>query len=442
MKFREDFIWGTATSAYQIEGNVSADGKGESIWDVWTRQRQNVRSGHNGDVACDHYNRYREDIQIMKKIGLKAYRFSISWTRVMPEGIGRVNPKGLEFYNRLVDELLKNDITPYITLFHWDYPEALMNKGGWLNRESAEWFGEYAGIVTRSLSDRVEHWITINEPQCFAKLGYEEGIHAPGMRVGKRGVFAAAHNLLRAHGKAVQSIRAYSRSKSEIGFAPALNYIMPDSSSPEDIRKAKERMFSCCREDGIWCTPWWTEPVYHGRYPEDGMDAFREWIPEIKEGDMELICQPLDFFGFNYYHASRYSGKTDPGYAENAVGWPVEPEGLYYMLKFLYERYLMPILITENGMANLDWPARDGKIRDYQRIDYIERHLCHIFRAIQDGIDIRGYFYWSLLDNFEWNEGYQKRFGLIYVDYKSQQRIWKESAYWYKKMIETRGECL
>lgn len=440
--FPKDFVWGAATSSYQIEGNVFADGKGVSIWDTYSRLPGVVNNYESGDVACDHYNRYKDDVKIMKQIGLNAYRFSISWTRVLPEGTGTVNQKGLQFYSDLVDELLKNGITPYVTLFHWDYPEKLMQRGGWLNKECVEWFAEYTRVIVERLSDRVEHWITINEPQCFVKLGYEEGIHAPGMRVGKRYVFEVAHNMLLAHGKAVQTIRKYAKRKPKVGFAPALNYVMPDCNCPESVENAKKRMFSCQKCDGIWSTSWWTEPIYNGRYPEDGLKEYEEWLPEYTQEDMKIINQPLDFFGLNYYHAARYSGKAAMGYAETAVEWPIEPEGLYYMAKFLFEKYGIPLLITENGMANMDWIFEDGCIHDVQRIDYVSRHLKNLHKAVREGVEILGYMYWSFMDNFEWQNGYRKRFGLVYVNYKTQERILKDSAYWYKKIIETNGDSL
>lgn len=440
--FPKDFTWGAATSAYQIEGSPTADGKGVSIWDICAKQPGIVVNHENGDVACDHYRRFKDDVRIMKEMGLKAYRFSISWPRILPDGTGKVNEKGVKFYSDLVDELLSNGIIPYVTLFHWDYPEKLMKRGGWLNRECVDWFAEYTRVVVEHLSDRVDHWLTINEPQCFVKLGYEEGVHAPGMRVGRRYAFDVAHNMLLAHGKAVQTIRTYAKKKPLIGFASALNYVMPDSSDPEDIEAAKQKMFSCSRDHGLWCTSWWTEPIYHGHYPEDGLKEFADWLPDYTDEDMKLISQPLDFFGFNYYQASRYSDVKKPGYAETAVEWPIEPEGIYYMAKFLQEEYGLPLLITENGMANLDWPLRDGRIHDAQRIDYMEQHLKNVHRAMSEGVNILGYMYWSFMDNFEWNNGYRKRFGLIYVDYMTQQRIWKDSAHRYKEIIATNGACL
>lgn len=439
MSFKEDFIWGAATSSYQIEGSTVSDGKGLSIWDTCSKIPGFVRGNQTGEIACDHYNRYLEDVRIMKEMGLKAYRFSISWSRILPKGIGELNEQGILFYDNLVNELIQNGITPYVTLFHWDYPEELMKLGGWMNGESSDWFAEYAKVVVDRLSDRVDHWLTLNEPQCFVKLGYEDGIHAPGIKAGRRYVFAVAHNMLLAHGKAVKVIREHAKKPPHIGFAPALNYVIPDNDNAINMEAAKNKMFSCQREDGIWCTSWWTESIYNGRYPEDGLIAFKEWLPDFKEGDMEIIGQKLDFFGFNYYHGQRLTNNSIPGEAETAVEWPLVPEGIYYMTKFLYEKYHLPILITENGMANLDWPCLDGSIHDYQRIDYIERHLKELKRAVEDGIAILGYMYWSLMDNYEWQNGYSKRFGLIYIDYLTQKRIWKDSAYWYQKVISDNG---
>ncbi len=440
--FPNDFLWGAATSSYQIEGSPQADGKGASIWDTFAHQAGVVAGDHHGDTACDHYRRFREDVAHMKALGLKAYRFSISWPRILPEGTGRVNEAGLQFYSDLVDELLAAGITPVVTLFHWDFPEALMARGGWLNREVADWFAEYTRVVIDRLSDRVQWWITFNEPQCFAQCGHEIALQAPGMRLPKKYVFQVTHHLLLAHGKAVQVIREYAKTTPKIGFAPALNYILPDSDVPADVEAARQRMFTCCREDGVWCTPWWTEPIFTGTYPEDGLQAFSDWLPDVHEGDMACISQPLDFFGFNFYHAPTLNGYRVPGAAETSNGWPITPEGFRHMAKFLYERYRLPLLITENGMANLDWVALDGTVHDPQRIDFITRHLRSLHQAMQEGVPVLGYMYWSLMDNFEWNSGYNKRFGLIYVNYGTQERIWKDSAFWYQDMIAQNGANL
>lgn len=440
--FPNDFLWGAATSAYQIEGSPDAEGKGVSIWDTFAHQPGVIANGDHGDVACDHYRRFREDVAQMKAMGLRAYRFSISWPRVLPEGTGRVNEAGLQFYSDLVDELLAAGITPMVTLFHWDYPEALMSRGGWLNRESADWFAEYTRVVVDRLSDRVQWWMTLNEPQCFAQCGHEIALQAPGMRLPRRYVFQVAHHLLLAHGRAVEVIRQYAKLPPRIGFAPALSYTLPDSDRPEDVEAARQRMFSCRREDGIWSTPWWTEPIFNGRYPEEGLTAFRDWLPEVREGDLALIGQKLDFFGFNYYHARKLSGFRVPGAPETSNDWPIEPEGIRYLAKFLYERYHLPLLVTENGMASLDWVSLDGRVHDAQRIDFVTRHLLSLHQAMGEGVPVLGYMYWSLMDNFEWNSGYNKRFGLIYVDYVTQKRVWKDSAYWYRDTIAQNGKNL
>lgn len=433
--FPKDFLWGAAASSYQTEGGAHADGKGPSVWDVFAHQPGTIHMNQHGDEACDHYHRFREDVQLMKQLGLKAYRFSISWPRVLPDGTGRVNEAGMQFYSDLVDALLEAGIQPIVTLFHWDYPEALMRRGGWLNRECVEWFAEYTRVIVNRLSDRVSLWLTLNEPQCFAQLGYELGTHAPGMKVGRKQTFQVTHHLLLAHGRAVQVIREHAKLPPRIGFAPCLSFVMPDSNAPEDIAAAKAHVFSCRRDDGIWNTPWWLEPIFHGRYPQDGLVAYADWLPAVEAGDMELISQSLDFIGFNYYWTTRLTRPAEDGAAETANEWLLQPEGLYYMGRFLYEEYDLPLLITENGMANLDWPMLDGCVHDPQRIDYIHRHLLQVRRLLQESIPVQGYLYWTLLDNFEWQQGYSKRFGLIYVDFVTKQRIMKHSAHWYSRVI-------
>lgn len=450
MSFKKDFVWGAATAAYQIEGAAFEDGKGLSVWDTCCQRTGFVKDGDNGNIACDHYHRYKEDVQLMKKMGLKAYRMSISWPRILPDGIGKINEKGLDFYDRLVDELLENGITPYITLFHWDFPQELYKKGGWLNPDSSDWFAEYTKVVVERLSDRVKHWITLNEIQCFIELGHGTGTHAPGLKLDMSDVLLAGHNALLAHGKAIQTIRKYSKGDCEIGYAPVGGASFPDTQSKEDIEAARRATFDF---DGpnIWNSSWWMDPVCIGSYPEEGLKAFGKWLPKIGADDMKTIFQPIDFLGLNIYQGSRVRMGQDGnveivnknvGYDQTNIKWPVTPEILYWGPKFFYERYQKPIVITENGLSNTDWVSLDGKVHDPQRIDFLNRYLREYKRAAQDGVDAKGYFQWSLMDNFEWAEGYNERFGLIHVDYQIQKRTIKDSGFWYKNVIESNGENL
>mgnify|MGYP005833428425 CR=1 FL=1 len=450
MGFPKNFTWGAATASYQIEGAWNEDGKGLSVWDVLSYKPGFVREGNTGDVACDHYHRYKEDVGIMKEIGLQAYRFSISWPRVLPEGIGKINEKGLDFYDRLVDELLSKGITPYITLFHWDYPYELYKKGGWLNPDSSDWFAEYTKVVIDRLSDRVTHWITQNEPQCYIILGHDRGIHAPGLKLPLADTLQAAHNSHLAHGKAVQVIRKHAKKESIIGFAPVGAIAVPESSSEADINAARNAMFSYYTPE-LWSNGIWMDPVFLGKYPEDALKVFEEHMPRITQEDMKTIFQPIDFFGVNIYNGKTVKMgsdgkpedvKKDEGYARTAIGWPVTPEALYWGPRFFYERYKKPVVITENGLSNTDWVSVDGAVHDPQRIDFLTRYIREFRRASEDGADTMGYFCWSLMDNFEWAEGYFDRFGLVHVDYKTQKRTLKDSAYWYKKVIESNGEII
>ncbi len=409
-----------------------------------------IRGGHTGEVACDHYHRYREDVALVKELGLPAYRFSISWPRVTPEGTGAVNPEGLDFYDRLVDELGAAGIAPYATLFHWDFPQALYEREGWLNRESADWFAEFAKAVVERLSDRVRRWITVNEPQVFLQHGHRLGIHAPGDTLPLDRVLLAGHNVLRAHGKAVQAIRAVSKTRCRAGYAPVGVVKFPATDGAADIKAARKATFSVIGDD-LFNNTWWMDPVFFGAYPEDGRRVYGAAVPEIQPGDMEQINQPLDFLGLNIYFGEEVRAGADgePQPVEQEAGSPlttmdfaVTPEALYWGPRFLGERYRIPIYITENGMASRDWIARDGKVHDPQRIDFLRRYLVQLRRAIRDGADVRSYFHWSILDNFEWTAGYRERFGLIYVDYANQKRVLKDSAWWFKRVISSNGASL
>lgn len=441
-------MWGTACAAYQVEGAYLEDGKGLNIWDAYCQEGSKVIYGENGNVACDHYHRFREDIQMMRRMGIRNYRFSINWTRILPDGIGRINEKGIAFYSDLVDELIANGIEPLVTLFHWDYPYALHKKGGWLNSESSDWFAEYAKIVVDALSDRVKYWMTINEPQVFIGCGYDIGKFAPFERHSAKDLAQMSHNVLLAHGKAVQIIRTYAKQPPVIGFAFATPCISPTDHSPEAIEEARRRSFSFCKDDFSFGLSWWADPIFFGDYPADAYEQLGSDMPEIQPGDMEIIAQPVDFYGVNIYESK---AKFNPyGYAENAyigcprtqMGWPVTPEALYWSPKFLYERYKKPILLSENGMAGHDWVHLDGKVHDAHRIDYMKRYLRALCKAASDGAEIMGYMYWSIMDNFEWADGYDKRFGLVHVDYITQKRTIKDSGYWYKTVIESNGDVV
>jgi len=448
MTFPKDFIWGAATSAYQIEGAAQQDGRGLSIWDVFCRKPSAVWQGHSGHTACDHYHRFREDISLMSEISLPAYRFSIAWPRVLPQGKGPVNDRGLDFYDRLVDGLLAAGITPYVTLFHWDYPQALHEPGGWLNRDSADWFAGYAAVMADRLSDRVQHWITLNEPQIFVGFGYQDGTHAPGERQELPQVLQIAHTVLLAHGKAVQAIRSRARVKPCVGYALSVNPVaVPATDSPEDIRAAREIFAADTKQ--VWMNnSWWTDPVVFGRYPEGGLERVAKAASFIAGSDMQTISQPLDFLGLNVYFGEQYRSGPDgtpekvpfaSGHERTGFDWPVVPESIYWAAKFYAERYRLPIIITENGMSRRDAVAGDGTVRDPQRIDFLRRYLRELKRALADSIDVRGYFLWSLMDNFEWAAGFRERFGIVYVDYQTQERTLKDSALWYREVIAANG---
>jgi beta-glucosidase len=447
--FPQGFRWGAAAASYQIEGAANEDGKGQSVWDMFCRRPGAVWEGHTGDVACDHYHRFREDVALMKRLGLKAYRLSIAWPRLLPEGVGGVSDAGIGFYDRLIDELLGAGIEPWITLFHWDFPLSLYYRGGWLNRDSAEWFGDYAELVAKRFSDRVRHFMTLNEPQVFIGAGHMEGRHAPGDKFPFREVLLAGHHVLLAHGQAVRALRASARQPLSIGFAPVGLPNLPLTETREDILAARTATFSVTAQTA-WTNTWWMDPVYLGSYPEDGLAFYGADAPEIRAGDMELIAQPLDFFGANLYQGSSVrAGDNGPEHVARAVGspltafeWSVTPDVMYWGPKFFWERYRKPIVVTENGISCRDWIALDGKVHDPDRIDFTARHLLALRRAIGEGVPVDGYFHWSFIDNFEWAHGYKHRFGLIFCDYATQRRIPKDSAEWYAQVIASNGASL
>ena len=446
--FKKDFAWGTATAAYQIEGAVNEDGRGLSVWDVFTADG-NCFNGHTGEVACDHYHRVEEDVKLMKELGVTAYRFSISWTRILPKGIGEVNEKGIAFYNRLIDCLLENGITPYITLFHWDYPYELEIRGNWSNPDSPRWFLEYAQVVFRAFGDRVKHFITFNEPQCFIGTGYGSDKHAPGVKCSERDLVLKMHHVLLAHGLAVRAFRKLVPD-GKIGYAPTCSVAIPMSESKEDIEAAKQQYYDVNEDDFTWSVTWWSDPVLLGSYPEHtkAFAKLEKYLPASYKEDLKIISEPIDFYCQNIYNGYLVkAGKDGPQWQPNPVGttvstmkWPITPECLYWGPRFLYERYGLPIIISENGMACHDMITSDGKVHDPSRIYFMESYLEQLSRAAKDGVDLAGYMYWSFMDNFEWGEGYSQRFGLVYVDYESQKRTPKDSFYWYKAFIEAHQE--
>lgn len=450
--FPKDFVWGVASSAYQIEGRDKNDGAGECIWDNFCKEGKTYE-GHDAFTSCDHMHRYREDFALMRLLGIKHYRFSISWARLMPEGTGTVNEKGVALYRDMIQEMKKNGITPYITMYHWELPQALQNQGGWLNEASIQWFAEYAKVVSENFSDLCEYFITFNEPQCFIGLGNLSGVHAPGLKMSLRDTFQMVHNMLRAHGMAVKALRENAAQNIKVGYAPTCGVAYPASEKSEDIAAAKKAYFGFHNpmDNWTWNVSWFSDPVFLGKYPEEGLKKFAPYLPEITSEDMELISQPLDFMGQNIYngYAIRAGENGEPEYVEREPGapktaaqWPVTPQCLYWGMKFLYERYNLPIYITENGMACHDMVSADGRVHDRNRIDFLDAYMGEVSRACAEGVDVRGYFLWTFLDNFEWEKGYNERFGIVHVDFVTQKRRVKDSAYWYQKVIETNGGCL
>jgi len=445
--FPADFLWGTATSAYQIEGATREDGRGLSIWDQFAATPGATHQGDTGDAAADHYHRMPEDVALMHELGVSAYRFSVSWPRVLPEGSGKVNTQGLDFYDRLVDTLLARGIAPAITLYHWDLPLALHERGGWLNRDTAYLFADYAEIIARRLGDRVNWWLTHNEPWCAAFLGYGIGIHAPGIR-DMNAACVAGHYLLLSHGLALPRLRAHTGPGAQLGITLNLGAVYPYDHRVESLQAAG-------RADAF-VNRWFLDPIFRGSYPQSLFADLRVPPPPVKDGDLALIAAPIDFLGVNYYSRrmvrARQEGDAAPGagpngwedlnelpgavYTEMGPGWEVYPAGLTDLLVRLHRDYApRAIVVTENGAAFDDRWDGNGHVDDPQRLYYVREHIHALGRALNQGVPLRGYFLWSLLDNFEWAEGYSKRFGIVYVDYPSQRRIVKASGRWYAEFI-------
>ncbi len=432
--YPSNFLWGAATAAYQIEGAWDEAGKGESIWDRFSHTPGKITNGDTGDVACDHYHRWPEDIALMRRLGIKAYRFSVSWPRVLPAGAagGRVNLAGLDFYDRLVDALLAANTEPFITLHHWDLPQALYETGGWTNRDNLHHFADFAVLMAKRLGDRIRRWTTFNEPGVIAWAGFLSGEHAPGITNDMKQAAQVSHNLLVAHGLALQGLRA-ANPAIEAGIVLSQWGLDPASDDPADVAAAEH----------TWNTndTSFLHPLFTGHYHPEMVEAAAAFLPEIKPGDMALIAQKLDFLGINSYSRGVISatlGRLEriPGSEYTDMDWEVCAPALRRMLVKLNKDYkLPPVYITENGAAFKDVLGPDGKIHDDRRLDYLRQHFTQVRLAMQDGVDIRGYFVWSLLDNFEWGHGYTKRFGLIHVDYATQKRTLKDSAEWYSRVI-------
>jgi beta-glucosidase len=451
MSFRKDFTWGAATAAYQIEG--AADRRGLSIWDQFSRWPGKTFSGESGDLACNHYEKLEEDLDLMSAIGIKAYRFSISWPRIIPGGTGRIDDAGLDFYDRLVDGLVARDIVPWITLYHWDLPVELYYRGGWLNSESPEWFAEYAAVLARKLGNRVSHWITFNEPDMFVTLGHVMGIHAPGLKLSPADTTRIIHHVHRAHGRALAVLRDIVGDGLQAGMAPALGVVEPGEDDPVLVEAAREGQFSIVKGEYFsFSNSLWNDPTFFRRYPDEFIARYGQHLPAGWEKDLENQPEPANLLGANIYQsygkmifgddgkpAYQPSEHYGPGFPRSNFMWPVTPGALYWGPKFLSERYGVPIAITENGMSSHDWVHSDGRVSDPARQDYATRYLKELRRGIADGADVRAYFHWSLMDNFEWAEGYRHRFGLVHIDFQSGRRTMKESAKWYRRVIESNG---
>ena len=439
-QFPDNFIWGAIASAYQIEGAWNEDGKGQSIWDRYVRLPDRILNGDTGNTACNHYHLMPDDVNLMKEIGLLSYSFTMSWTRILPEGIGEINQKGLEFYDRLVDNLLEAGIKPKATLYHWDFPVLLQDRGGWPNRDSIEWFGEYAAIAFNKLADRVDLWATHNEPWVAAFLGYGAGIHAPGINDVTQ-AYQAAHHMLIAHAKAVEIYRA-GNFGGEIGLVLNLNHLIPGSEREEDLQ-ATRRVYDETHSLFL-------DPIFLGKYPEN----FFQWLgpnqPHIEAGDLEKLTGAADYLGINHYNSdkvyydhsggwlrARLEAYAAPGWGYTQMGWGINPAGLKAEVINIVNNYGHPkMFLTENGCSAVDIPDENGFVNDLDRIRFLRAHLIALHEAIEDGANVQGYYVWSILDNFEWERGYSNKFGLVRVDFQSLKRIPKQSSYWYSNVIK------
>lgn len=447
-EFPKGFLWGAACASYQCEGAWDEDGKGPSIWDDFCHDKgkKHVVSDDTGDIACDTYHRYEEDAELMRKAGLQAYRFSVSWPRIFPQGTGEVNEAGLAYYDRLIDALLKRKIEPWVTLYHWDLPSALQKKGGWLNRDTAAAFGEYAAVLAKRFDGRVKTYMTLNEPACIVALGYGNGIHAPGLKLSDRDQADCMQNLVLAHGIASKALRKNSSVPLQIGVVPCGRLCYPLSDTPEAAEASYRATFDLSRDSWAFTFNSFLDSCIFHRYDDSAPDFLKEAIAAVPQSDWNLI-EPPDFIGVNVYQgdgtdengsiARRYEG-----FPVTAVKWGVTPEVMRFGPRHLYRRYGLPMYITENGQACNDRIFLDGQVHDPDRIDYLHRYLLELRKGIEEGAPVKGYLQWSFLDNFEWAAGYAERFGIVYVDYPTQRRILKDSARFYAKVIKSNGKCL
>jgi beta-glucosidase len=447
--FPPNFLWGVATSAPQIEGAWDADGRGESIWDRFSKLPGKIYNGDTPAVACDHYHLYETDVAEMVRLGVKTYRFSFAWPRILPQGTGPVNQKGLDFYKRLVDQLLKAGIVPNATLYHWDLPQALEDRGGWPVRDSVDWYEEYAGLLFETFGDQIKLWATFNEPIAIW-VGYGAGAFAPGHQSEKL-ARQAIHHLLLAHGRAVRAFRSLDMGTAKIGIVIDVWRRLPVRDRPDDPGLAEDRELARLEEETTY--RYFMSPIFKGHYPQFALDWLEKQasLPVTQAGDMEIIASPIDYIGVNCYSVYRVSTdpelvnpeklqKEKPGLYTD-VGWEVYPRSIYEAVMTVRQEFSgdLPIYLTENGACFPDLISEDGRVHDPRRVAYFQAYLAELYRAIQDGADVRGYYAWSLMDNFEWTAGYSKRFGLLYTDYPTQGRIWKDSAYWFQKTIRENG---
>ena len=444
MSLDKNFIWGVSCSAYQIEGAENEGGRGESVWDSKFTKGKTL-GDMNGKIACDHYHRYKEDVALLKDLGIKNYRFSVSWPRIFPDGTGDINPQGVEFYKNLIDELINAHITPWVTLFHWDLPRKLYEKGGYLNPEISGWFANYAEKVVEIFGARVSNYIIMNEPQCIVEEGHFSGTHAPFLQLSRKETFTVAHNLLLCIGKAEKVMRKAAKHKLNIGIAPCFTPIMPTKEEDKELALK----YNFLPSGDFWDGCYFTDALIKGEFTDDYKEWFKEYDYNPSVEDMKIIKSDLDFFCANFYRGF-YIEKTANGIKRKsalptddftATNWAVTPKAVDYLIEYYYNRYKMPIILSENGVALSEWKTLEGDIPDDMRIDYMKRHIERV-KKMAEKYPVKGYFYWSFTDNFEWAFGYSKRFGLVYVDYKTLERIPKKSAYWYKKVTETNGEDL
>ena len=442
--FPDSFLWGAASSAHQIEGYSLADGGGASVWDTFSHTPGKIAFGDTGDIACDAYHRYPEDIALLKEMGAKAYRFSTSWARIDPYADGRWNEAGLDYYDRVVNLCLENGITPYMTLFHWELPQAAQDRGGWQNRETALRFGEFAAKMAEHFKGRVTHYFTLNEPQCSTSMGHQIGLHAPGLQLDTYGQFQVLVHQMMAHGLAQRAIKAVDPT-AVVGLASTGRLCYPETETPENIDAARAATFATTNDDWIFTHHWLLDPICFGRFPDATGTVLEALVKTVSPEDMEIIHTVPDILGYNIYNGHTIRAcETGFEYVERYTGfprtglkWPVTPEVMDWGMRYLYERYSLPSYITENGLSCNDRIYLDGKVHDIERIDFLARYLDALRRAMAAGADVRGYFHWSLTDNFEWHSGYCDRFGLIFVDYPTGNRIPKESFYWYRDVIST-----